>query len=97
MFILDGYLDGKWGRITIALDRNEIINRMIFLSNKYNFYNYKIIERSDGVDFPPERITNQRELHDYLVKYKPQPEKLSDMTCVKLKKYIIEKQERNKK
>lgn len=89
MFILDGYVVNSWKRIDITENKKDIINDMIDISNKYGFYNYRITEISEGVEFPPERITDQKEFSEYLVKYRERIKPLEDMSCIDLKRYIL--------
>lgn len=94
MFKLYGNVAG-WKKIDIATDERQIISTMIDFSNKYNFYDYMIIQREQETDMIYKRIRNQEEFNSYLVEYKHRTLKpLEDMSCVDLKRLILNKKTR---
>ncbi len=94
MFKLYGNVAG-WKKIDIALDERQIVGTMIDFSNKYNFYDYMIIQREQETDMIYKRIRNQEEFSSYLVEYKHRTLKpLEDMSCVDLKRLILNKKTR---
>lgn len=94
MFKLYGNVAG-WKKIDIATDERQIISTMIDFSNKYNFYDYMIIQREQETDIIYKRIRNQEEFSSYLVEYKHRTLKpLEDMSCVDLKRLILNKKTR---
>lgn len=93
MYKLYGNVAG-WKKIDIATDERQIIDTMIDFSNKFNFYDYMIIQREQETDMIYKRIRNQEEFSSYLVEYKHRTLKpLEDMSCVSLKKYILDKRD----
>lgn len=91
MFKLYGNVAG-WKKLDIATDERQIVSTMIDYSNKFNFYDYMIIQREQETDMIYKRIRNQEEFSSYLVEYKHRTLKpLEDMSCVDLKKYILKK------
>lgn len=94
MFKLYGNVAG-WKKIDIATDERQIISTMIDYSNKFNFYDYMIIQREQETDMIYKRIRNQEEFSSYLVEYKHRTLKpLEDMSCVDLKRLILNKKTR---
>lgn len=91
MFKLYGNVAG-WKKLDIATDERQIVSTMIDYSNKFNFYDYMIIQREQETDMIYKRIRNREEFSSYLVEYKHRTLKpLEDMSCVDLKKYILKK------
>lgn len=93
MFKLYGNVAG-WKKIDIATDERQIISTMIDFSNKYNFYDYMIIQREQETDMIYKRIRNQEEFSSYMVEYKHRIKPLEDMPCVDLKRFILDKKTR---
>ena len=93
MFKLYGNVAG-WKKIDIALDERQIVGTMIDFSNKFNFYDYMIIQRENDTDDIYKRIRNQEEFGAYLAEYKHRIKPLDDMSCVDLKRYILTKKTR---
>lgn len=92
MFKLYGNVAG-WKKIDIATDERQIVSTMIDFSNKFNFYDYMIIQREQETDMIYKRIRNQEEFSSYMVEYKHRIKPLEDMSCVNLKKYILDKRD----
>lgn len=92
MFKLYGNVAG-WKKIDIATDERQIVSTMIDYSNKFNFYDYMIIQREQETDMIYKRIRNQEEFSAYMVEYKHRIKPLEDMSCVSLKKYILDKRD----
>lgn len=90
MYILEGYVANSFKRIDISDNKQDIISTMIDISNKYDFYNFKITEVNEEKKIP-ERITSQREFYDYLIKYRERTKKMNDLSCIELKRYILNK------
>lgn len=90
MFRLYGNVAG-WKKLDIATDERQIVSTMIDYSNKFNFYDYMIIERQQETDNIYKRIRNQEEFSSYLTEFKNRIKPLEDMSCVNLKKYILKK------
>ena len=69
MFKLYGNVAG-WKKLDIATDERQIVSTMIDYSNKFNFYDYMIIQREQETDIIYKRIHNQEEFSSYLIEYK---------------------------
>lgn len=92
MFKLYGNVAG-WKKLDIATDEKQIISSMIDFSNKFNFYDYMIIQRENDTDMIYKRIRNQEEFSAYMTEYKHRIKPLEDISCVNLKRYILKKKE----
>lgn len=92
MFKLYGNVAG-WKKLDIATDERQIVSTMIDYSNKFNFYDYMIIQREQETDTIYKRIRSQEEFSSYLVEYQHRIKPLEDMSCVSLKKYILDKRD----
>lgn len=88
MYKLYGKQADVWKLIDLSLDKKEIINDMIDISNRHNFYNYKVEDTNLETK---EYISNPIELKEFLKKFKTQIKPLEDMSCVELKRYILNK------
>lgn len=88
MYKLYGKQADVWKLIDLSLDKKEIINDMIDISNRHNFYNYKVEDTNLETE---EYISNPIELKEFLKKFKTQIKQLEDMSCVELKRYILDK------
>ena len=93
MYRLYGNIAG-WKKLSIAVDEADIISDMIDYSNKFNFYDYLIIQRENDTDDIYLRIHNQDEFGSFLTKYSHRIHKMEDMSCVDLKKYILSKRKK---
>ena len=92
MYKLYGNVAG-WKKLDIATDERQIVSTMIDYSNKFNFYDYMIIQREQETDMIYKRIRSQEEFSSYLVEYQHRIKPLEDMSCVSLKKYILDKRD----
>lgn len=91
MYKLYGNVAGGWKKIDIATDEREIVDTMQVCYDKYNLFDYMIINREQNTDMIYKRIRTEEELHEYFYEYKERIKPLEDMSCVDLKKYILTK------
>lgn len=89
MFILYGYVANSWKKIDIAVNESEIVDTMIVCSDKYHLYDFRI--EQTGKKKKERYIRGREELAGYLHEYKTKLQKLEDMSCVELKRYILNK------
>lgn len=77
-----------WKLIDRCFNEEQLINDMIDFSNKYNFYDYLIIEHLDNTDYPYKRIFNKEEFEQMLYEYKITKD-IPDISAVELKRMIL--------
>lgn len=87
MYRLYGNIAG-WKLIDRCFNEEQLINDMIDFSNKYNFYDYLIIEHLDNTDYPYKRIFNKEEFEQMLYEYKTTKD-IPDISAVELKRMIL--------
>lgn len=90
MFNLYGMIADSWKKVDIALYEKDVVDTMINLSNKRKLYDFKI----QNTNTQEEQIINGKEefrsyLSDFKERTKPIP--MEDMSCVELKRYILDK------
>ena len=96
MFILYGKQADVWKIIDMSVDKKDIINDMIDISNNHNFFDYKI-EETMGSEKKSTIIKGKTEFKAYLDEYKSRIKPLKDESCVDLKRYILNKKGNFKK
>lgn len=88
MYKLYGKKADVWKLIDLSVDKKEIINDMVDISNRHNFYNYKVEDTNlEMIDY----VSNPSELKEFLNKFKTQVKPLEDISCIELKRYILDK------
>lgn len=80
-----------WEKISIAVDKQDIIKDMKDFSKKFNFYDFMIIKREHDTDTIELRIYNQEQYMAYMELLESEKQPLEDMSCVDLKRYILNK------
>ena len=87
MYRLDGHIDG-WKLLDRFITEKDLIDYMIDFSNKYNFYDYLIIEHLDNTDYPYRRIFNKEEFDEMLLEYHTTKD-IPDMSAIELKRQML--------
>ena len=77
-------LDG-WKRFD-CYNKEDLINKMIDLSNKFKIYNFLFITTDRNNCPTVYTIPNEESLKQYIKQYKE--ESIKNMTCLELKDYI---------
>lgn len=86
---------GRWQLLDICSNEKEVVYSMIDYANKCHLYDYLIIERTDNTDLIHKRIRDEKGFKEYLLEVKERytPTPIDDMSCVELKKYILNRRE----
>lgn len=92
MFRLYGNISG-WRALDEKEKEKDIIETMIDYSNDTGLYDYLITKTkgdrdTDYKESPYKRIIGKKQFANYLNKYK-EKQRLNDMSCVELKRYIL--------
>lgn len=90
MYKLYGNVAG-WKKISIAVDKQDIIKDMQDFSKAFNFYDFMIIKREHDTDTIDLRLYNQEQYMAYMEMVESEKKPLEDMSCVDLKKYILDR------
>lgn len=83
-----------WQKVrTPFYNEQEVAQTMTQLVNKFHTYYFMIIERIDNTDDIKAITRSEEEYIEYLneVKERYNPKPIDDMSCVDLKKYILDK------
>lgn len=93
MYILYANIAG-WSKIDWSWDKKDIVDKMIGYSDKKKQYYFMVVDDGDKVRPPvTDTIRSEEEFKEYLKAYKAQLLKEEeDMSCVELKRYILDKQ-----
>ena len=86
---------GSWKLIDLAIDEKDIVYTMLQHEKAHCPYDY-LIHNTDGS--PDIEIRSKEEFDAYMRDYKERHTypPLEDMSCLELKRFILDKQERNK-
>lgn len=87
MYRLYGNIAG-WKLLDRCITERDLIDYMIDFSNKYNFYDYLIIEHLDNTDYPYRRIFNKEEFDEMLLEYNTTKD-IPDMSAIELKRQML--------
>lgn len=94
MFILYANVADSFLEIDKSEKEKDIVETILDYSNEFNLYDYLITKtKGEGANYkeaPYKRIIGKKQFANYLNKYK-EKQKLNDMSCVELKRYILNK------
>lgn len=82
-----------WKKVDISLDEKDIVDTMIKGYEKFKIFDYMIIKRENETDEVYKRTRTEEDFKEYLQDFKERtkPIPLDDMSCVELKRYILNK------
>lgn len=99
MFILYANVADSFLEIDKSEKEKDIVETILDYSNEFNLYDYLITktkgEETDYKEAPYKRIIGKKQFANYLKKYK-EKQKLNDMSCIELKRYILDKKDSRK-
>jgi len=85
---------GQWKLIDVAITEKEIVQTILYYSNKCHSCNYTITKTKNSSNVVVKQIIGEYELKQYLTDFKERNtiKPLNDMSCIELKRLILEKQ-----
>ena len=87
MYRLYGNVAG-WHLLDRCFNEVQLIETMTCISNRYNLYDYLVIEHLDNTDYPYKRIHNKEEFEELLYYYNLSKD-IPDISAVELKRQIL--------
>ena len=96
MYKLYGNIAYSWKKIDISTNEKDIVDTMQICHDKFKLFDFMIILRQDNTDMIYKRTRSEEEYQEYMYEFKSRIKPLDDMSCMELKKYILNKKDSRK-
>lgn len=71
---------------------DQLVETMKYIANKHHIYYFMIVERIENTDIRTTTLRSEEDFNEFILHYNDSKVNYEDLSCIELKRLILEKQ-----